>query len=439
MIKQNMDQLARQLGFGTESEKEAAFIKIWNTGQKVGVYPASIHDFYVARGREALPVDFTVPAINLRGMTYDMARAVFRVADKKNVGALILELARSEMGYTDQPPHEYAGVVMAAAIREGFRGPLFIQGDHFQLKVSKKGKTKQSELEEIKKLIKEAIDAGFYNIDIDASTLVDYSVDKVSLQQQENILVSAELANFIRSLEPEGITISLGGEIGHIGGKNSTEAELRAYMDGFNNHLQNGYPSLAKVSIQTGTHHGGVVLPDGTLADVSVAFDTLKNLARVAREYGMGGTVQHGASTLPDDYFAQFPQSEAVEVHLATGFQNIMMDHPAFPNKLLDKMYAYLDQKYQSQRDKEKTDQQFHYKLRKTAWGEFKKQAWEIKEEKKQRIRAALEDRFEFIFKELNVFDTKKMVEENIEPVKIIKEKINKENTDLQNSQGLAD
>jgi hypothetical protein len=29
---------------------------------------------------------------------------------------------------------------------------------------------------------------------------------------------------YIRSLEPEGVTISVGGEIGEVGGQNSTEA-----------------------------------------------------------------------------------------------------------------------------------------------------------------------------------------------------------------------
>ncbi len=439
MIKDKMDQLAWDLAFNKGKKKEQAFLEIWNKAQEVGVKPASINDFYLARGKEELPLNFTVPAINLRGMAYDMARAVFKAAVKNQVGALILELARSEMGYTGQPPHEYAGVVIAAAVREGFTGPLFIQGDHFQLKVAKKGKTKQSELKEIKKLIKEAIDAGFYNIDIDASTLVDYSYDEIKKQQQENYLVSAELANYCRELGPKGITISLGGEIGHIGGKNSTEEELRAYIRGFEENLKNKHIGLSKVSIQTGTHHGGIVLPDGSLADVDVDFDTLKKLAQVSRELGMGGTVQHGASTLPDDYFAQFPQAEAIEVHLATGFQNIIMDHPLFPEKLLKSMYKWLDKNKSDERKKDQTEEQFHYKLRKKVWGEFKKESWSINEEIKREIRKSLEKRFTFMFKQLNVFNTRDLIEDVVCPQNIKKEKILVEDVKLENDKGLAD
>ncbi|NIO08439.1 MAG: aldolase, partial [Deltaproteobacteria bacterium] len=68
-----------------------------------------------------------------RGMTYQVARAVYRAALKHKVGAFIFEIARSEIGYTRQRPAEYAACVLAAAVKEEFQGPVFIQGDHFQM------------------------------------------------------------------------------------------------------------------------------------------------------------------------------------------------------------------------------------------------------------------------------------------------------------------
>jgi len=418
----DVKDLVWQLCFGQDSEKESAYNNLWNLGQEKGIFPASINNFYLARAREEVPLDFTVPAINLRGMTFDMAQVIFKVAKVKNIGALIFEIARSEIGYTAQPPREYVGTVIGAALLQGFRGPLFIQGDHFQLKCSDQaGVAKKGEMEKVKELIKEAIEAGFYNIDIDASTLVDYAKADVYDQQKTNFKVSAKLAEFIRSLEPEGVTISLGGEIGHIGGKNSTEEELRAYIKGFKENMVGNTVGLSKISIQTGTHHGGVPLPDGSLADVDVDFATLKNLARVSRELGMGGTVQHGASTLPKQFFAQFPASEAVEVHLATGFQNIIMDHPKFPKDLLEKMYVWIDDNLTEERKKGQTDEQFHYKLRKKAWGQFKKEVWSLDEAVKEPIKKALEDEFMFMFSSLNVENTKEMVLKFVKQEKILK------------------
>ena len=71
-----------------------------------------------------------MPAINIRGMAYDTARALFRARKSLDAGAVICEIARSEISYTDQRPAEYTCVVLAAALREGWKGPIFLQGDH---------------------------------------------------------------------------------------------------------------------------------------------------------------------------------------------------------------------------------------------------------------------------------------------------------------------
>src|SRR5512137_1715162 len=100
--------------------------KILDLAYKKGIYPSSIHELYIARGKGEWK-GFTVPAMNLRSMTYDLARAIFRVAKRNNSGAFIFEIAKSEMGYTSQPPVEYCSVVLAAAIKEEYTGPVFIQ------------------------------------------------------------------------------------------------------------------------------------------------------------------------------------------------------------------------------------------------------------------------------------------------------------------------
>jgi fructose/tagatose bisphosphate aldolase len=417
-VSHPMDELVYQAVFGDDGQKQTARFSIWQQAIAAEIIPASIHDFYLAKGDGRVPKDLTVPAMNIRGMAYDTARAAFEAAKKHHVGALIFEIARSEIGYTDQRPEEYVIVMMAAALREGWSGPLFVQGDHFQSKAATPGVPKSGEIETIKDLIAEAIKAGFYNIDIDMSTLVDLDKPTEDEQQRSNIDYSLEMVNFIRDLEPAGVTVSLGGEIGHIGGKNSTLEDLRAYMSGFNAGLKEDVPGMSKISIQTGTHHGGVVLADGSLADVSVDFGVLKDVSQVSRdEYKMGGAVQHGASTLPDEYFNQFTKSEAVEVHLATGFQNIQFEHEAFPSELRDKMYAWLDETMSDERKPDQSDEQFHYKFRKKAWGEFKQAVWDMPEENRAQIRQSLSERFSFFYEQLNVVDTAKLVNELVKPM----------------------
>src|SRR4030095_13265456 len=232
----------------------------------------------------------------------------------------------------DQRPAEYVAVMIAAALREGFRGPVFIQGDHFQVNAKKFAADPSGEVAVVKQLALEAITAGFYNIDVDTSTLVDLSKPDLAAQQRLNYETCADIAQYIRELQPKGVSISIGGEIGEVGSHNSTVEELRAFMDGFKGTLAERCPpgtdGLSKISVQSGTSHGGVVLPDGSIADVALDFDTLTRLSKDARErYGLAGAVQHGASTLPDSAFHNFPTTETAEIHLATNFQNILFDH----------------------------------------------------------------------------------------------------------------
>ena len=409
-----MDALARAAVFGDADERHHARWLIWELGQAVGVRPASIHDLYMARGRGEVH-GFTVPAINVRGMAYDTARSIFRTANRMKAGAFILEIARSEIAYTDQRPSEYVAVMLAAALREGFRGPVFIQGDHFQVNAKKFAADRRTEVDAVKALANEAIHAGFYNIDIDTSTLVDISKPTLDEQQKLNYEVGADLIATVRELEPEGITISVGGEIGEVGTHNSTVEELRAYMDGLNRTLDRGVEGVSKISVQSGTSHGGVVLADGSIADVKLDLDTLERLSKVARdEYGLAGAVQHGASTLPDSAFHNFPKRETAEIHLATNFQNMLFDN--LPGALRDEIYGWLRENAKEERKPSDSDEQFFYKTRKKALGPFKQRFWDLPDDAKARLAAAYDEKFGFLFEQLAVGGTAAAVVKYVHP-----------------------
>src|SRR5881296_2883621 len=388
-----MDDLVHQAVFGTGDEKDRARWMIWEIGQRAGVRPASIHELYMARGRGDVPA-FTTPAMNVRILSYDTGRAIFRAAKRLDAGAIICEIARSEIAYTDQRPAEYVAVMTAAALREGFTGPLFIQGDHVQVNAKKYAADPDAELQALRALIEEELHAGFYNIDVDTSTLVDLSKPNLDEQQRTNYERAAELTKFIRDREPEDVTTSVGAEIGEVGGKNSDVHELRAFMEGYNRTLQRlgTSPGISKISVQTGTSHGGVVLPDGSIAKVQLDLEALKALSQDARaKYGLGGAVQHGASTLPPDAFGNFPACEAIEIHLATNFQTIVFDHPRLPADLRAEINAWVKQECKDEWKTGDSEQQFIYKSRKKAVGPFKRRLWDLPAEVRQAIGVDLE------------------------------------------------
>ncbi len=423
-LRNMMDSLVYEAVFAEGDKKNALLILIKEIAKAAGAVPTSIQTLYEEMGK-SYP-GFTVPAMNIRGLTYDTAKVIFRKALELHVGPFIFEIARSEIGYTKQRPLEYSAVVLAAAVKEGYQGPVFIQGDHFQLVRKNYLVDAKPETDYVKGLIKEAIEAEFYNIDIDTSTIVDIEKETIKEQQRPNFERTSDLATYIREIQPAGIDISIGGEIGEIGKKNSTPDELRAYLDGFRETFKAG-KGVSKLSVQTGTSHGGVVLPDGSLAQVKIDFDTLRTLSDLARkEYGLSGAVQHGASTLPEDAFHMFPETGTSEVHLATGFQNIMYDNKALPSEFRKEVYGFIKQEYAKEWKEGQTEEQFIYSTRKKGFGPLKQKWWDLPSNIKEPIMKELADKFALLFSKLKVINTTEIVKKTVKPV-IVKKEINTE------------
>jgi hypothetical protein len=413
-----LDGLVWTAVFGSDEAKTAARRAIREAAESLGILPASILPLYEARGRGEVS-GFTVPAVNVRMMSYDTARAACRAAKALDVGALIFEIARSEIGYTEQRPAEYAAVMLGAAIREGWEGPFFLQGDHFQTNPKKMKEAPEKEVAAIEALIDEAIPAGFFQIDIDTSTLVDLSKPSLEEQQKVNAELCARFTKFIRTKQPKEMPISVGGEIGEVGKENSTPEEFRAYMDVYKRAVGPA-KGIAKVSIQTGSSHGGVVGPDGTVERVAIDFNVIKTISKVAREeYGLAGAVQHGASTLPPEYFGHFPDHDCAEIHLATDFMNTVYEHPAFPYPLKREIERWLDKNFSDERKKGETKEQFLYKTRKKAIGPYKEQVWNLPEGTRAAIRKSLEEKFSFLFKQLRAAGTRDVVRKYVKPVAV--------------------
>ncbi|MCR4277081.1 MAG: class II fructose-bisphosphate aldolase [Candidatus Roizmanbacteria bacterium] len=407
----NIDELIYSAIFSPdESVKKSSRTSIRKLAEEKGIKLASINDLYMSIGQGKVS-GFTVPAINVRTLTYDLVRQVFQIMKEKKVGPVIFEIARSEIKYTEQQPDEYTVSVLAAAIKENYVGPVFVQGDHYQFSAKNFAANKQDEIDKIKELIKKSIDAGFYNIDIDASTLVDLSKTELIEQQRNNYEMTALLTEYIRSIQPKEVVISIGGEIGHIGGVNSNVADFETFMDNYLKLIKDkNLVGVSKVSVQTGTSHGGIPLPDGTIAEVKLDFNVLKSITESARsKYKIGGSVQHGASTLPNDLFHNFPTYNTLEIHLATGFQNIVYDH--MDPKLKQEIYEWLKVNCKDEQKEGQTEDQFLYKTRKKALGPFKNKIWTQEAKYKDETLAALKTQFEYLFTQLNLFNTTKWIE----------------------------
>lgn len=408
------------------AEPHARSLAIWAIQQAAlaaGIVPSSVQELYLAcaagkwSGR-------TVPAMNLRGWTYQTCRAVFRAAKELDSKLFIFEQAVGEALYAQQPPLEYAAGVLAAALREGHVGPVFLQADHDQINAKAYLSDPKAEIHRLETIMREQVAAGLYSIDIDASTVVDLSLPTVEDQQRLNAELTAHFTQFVRGIEPAGISISLGAEIGEVGHENTTPEELRAFMRVYLSEMGKrgaALPIVSKISINSGTYHGGKVLPDGTLAPVTVDYELLKTISTICRkDYNMAGAVQHGASTLPGEQLARLPVAEAVEVHLALGFNNLIFDHPALPPALKQQIRDYTFANHLAEKAPGETDAQFLYNTRKKAWKVMKQPFWEMPKQAETEIMASLQEMFRNMFTWMNVGGTSKLVADNTTLVKVM-------------------
>ena len=378
---ETIDYLARECALNENQDvKDSAKYIIRETALRLGIKPASLHDFYMARNK-GMWSNLTNPTFNLRAGVYAEARQIFRVVMEKVIRMFGFELARTETRYTGQRPGEYMAECMAAGIKEGYTGPIFGIGDHYQVKKDKYfagGEAREKELADVKAMIREAMLDGKLNFDLDPSTLVDEEaldkivtfekefvdayleknptlskgldeagikalrhqlVDEIKLlpkQERElNALyqemhvtttkVTMELIRYIRGLEKEllggKVTVGIGIEERHI--DNPKHKKNPSTVRGTFTLAQNIIKLCKKEGLAQPCK---IALQTGTMHGVGgkIDFGIFKRHLKAAKKIGIFVFVQHGTSTIKDrEDFKRLPEEGVGEAHLATEYQKI--------------------------------------------------------------------------------------------------------------------
>ena len=90
-----LDEWAYQLAFAPAAQQQALLGQLRQHAVAHGLVLSSISPVYRALAQGQLP-PLTVPAFNLRGLTYPIARALFRSMAAHRAGPVMFELAPSE-------------------------------------------------------------------------------------------------------------------------------------------------------------------------------------------------------------------------------------------------------------------------------------------------------------------------------------------------------
>jgi hypothetical protein len=163
-----------------------------------------------------------------------------------------------------------------------------------------------------------------------------------------------------------------------------------------------------------------VILPDGSRQKVAIDFAVLRDISAACRKKGLAGTVQHGASTLPEDLFTEFPRNEAIEIHLATELQRIVFGHPRFPADLREKIHRWVRETRPPEWKDGATEAQNLEKCLKRSWGPHKKDVWNMPQDDLRAIMQTLEDKFRRYFTLLKVAGTRGVVDRHVKPVAVV-------------------
>lgn len=260
-------------------------------------------------------------------ITIGVAKAVFKAA-KDLDAALIMELARSEcnhqVGYTGLTPATFAENLKKANKEVGHDVWVF-HADHIQIK-----KGTPEELEEIKELIAQQIQAGYTSFAIDASYLYNFEGKTIEEELAPNLKATIEIANFIKE-KLQGKEFGLEVEVGEIGRKDTAGMILTKPEEAvtYIKTLKGAGIEPNLIAIANGSTHGNIFDKDGKpIAQTTINIEQTQAVAKALRDNGFDVRIaQHGITGTPLDIIKdKFPHGDILKGNVATLFQNIVYD-----------------------------------------------------------------------------------------------------------------
>ncbi len=392
----------------------------------LGAVPSSIQNLYQARSQEDY-TSKTLLALNIRGLTYDTARAVFRTLKTLDCTATLFEYGVDEAAITDQSPSEFVCCVLAAAIKESYSGPVFLQAGRFRFNGKNYLKNATEERTTVRNHIKELIDSGFYNIDVDTSRLVQSSRQTLAEKLRDCFEELANMTAYIRELQPKEIVVAMGGRTTVLEGTQTIEEELEVLLDGYFTSLKRQgvhLDGIVKVGIHAGITEGSRPLPDGRVVHVQADAKTIETLNDLAiRQYRLGGVVLHEISTLTEQSLKQLPTMQVLEAHATSNLQDCILDSPHLPEELRQEIHGYLKDSHRALWREGITEEQFLYATRKACFGPFKKKFWDLDSDVKAALIEKLQEKITALLHTFALAETKALVREFVQPVVLPREK----------------
>ena len=213
--------------------------------------------------------------------TEDVLKGIIEASRDAGAPTVMVGTSEGEAGFMGMKE----AVALVGAMREDLNYPVFLNADHFK------------SFEKCK----EAIDAGYDSIIIDAS----------KLPNEENITLTKQVVDYCRSINPD---ISLEGELGYLKGSSEVQTKIEISPADYSKPEE-----VADFIARTGVDRMAIVFGNihGIVTDQEEKLD-IEHFSKIVVAEPRPYYVLHGASGLKDEDVAEAIKAGITNVHFNT-------------------------------------------------------------------------------------------------------------------------
>lgn len=287
-------------------------------GQSLNIFSSSTHGLQNILNPPARK-KMKTPVLQTPHLSYDIARAVFQAIQKHHMGPVIFELGESSMESENQSPGEFSATIFAAAIREEYQGPIFIQAHHIQVNTESFQRAPDKEIQKLKNLIIESIATGIYNLWINGFSISHSPQTRQVKTQNPSSQLLAVATDIIRLHEPKNLDISIGGGVKVSGDSKTFEKDIISFLDEYRENLQKigeNINGISKISFQP-------------FEEIPTEIHLM-----LMNHYGLNGRVPLNSSNFSKEVLEDFSGIGGMEFPLNMPFHSLFIDHADLPENI---------------------------------------------------------------------------------------------------------
>jgi len=262
------------------NNSKALYYLVLSAAHQSGIYPSSPQKLYKAKGDGSIKHSFLNPVIDCTQDSLEHIQQIFKAQNTLgfHLGCLGMKI---DNGVIDH--YSVITKIISAAILESYTSPIFLQAGNIKFDFKRFNEGRDHLMDEIREKVKSLINAGIYNLTLDASELIEENRSDPLEKLLMNLKMVAMATNlWVRKYEPRGLTVAVGCVLKQIAG---IEINIAVFKD----YIKRLYKEGSRLRFNTaGEDIVKITIPNILNTDKP----TIKSMNEfMKRDFGMGGLV----------------------------------------------------------------------------------------------------------------------------------------------------